>query len=73
MGGYLFGIMAMRAGEIALVQPFRYSLLLWSMLLGWLMFDEVPDAWMLAGAAIVVATGLYTFRRERRLGLARAR
>lgn len=70
MGAYLFGIMAMRVGEIAFVQPFRYTLLIWAMLLGWLIYGEVPDAWMLTGAGIVVATGLYTFHRERRLGVA---
>lgn len=70
MGGYLFGIMAMRVGEIAFVQPFRYTLLLWAMLLGWLIYGEVPDVWMLTGAGIVVTTGLYTFHRERQLGLA---
>jgi len=69
MGGYLFGIMAMRVGEIAFVQPFRYTLLIWAMLLGWLIYDEVPDAWMLTGAGIIVAMGLYTFHRERKLGL----
>jgi drug/metabolite transporter (DMT)-like permease len=69
--GYLFGVMTMRTGEIAFVAPFRYTLLLWAMLLGWLIYDEVPDRWMLTGATIVVAMGLYTFYRERRLGLAR--
>ena len=57
----------MRSGEIGFVQPFRYSLLLWSILLGIVMFGEWPDAWMLTGSAIVVATGLFTFYREQRL------
>ena len=65
--GYMAAFVAMRAGEIGFVQPFRYSLLLWSILLGIVMFGEWPDAWMLAGSAIVVATGLFTFYRERRL------
>lgn len=71
--GYLFGVMTMRVGEIAFVSPFRYTLLIWAMLWGLLVFDEVPDPWMLSGAAIIVATGLYTFHRERRLGVPRAR
>ncbi len=65
--GYVTGFFAMRSGEIGFVQPFRYSLLLWSILLGIVMFGEWPDAWMLTGSAIVVATGLFTFYRERRL------
>ena len=67
--GYIFGVMTMRIGEIGFIQPFRYTLLVWAMLFGIVMFDEWPDAWMLAGSAIVVATGLFTFYRERRLGL----
>jgi drug/metabolite transporter (DMT)-like permease len=69
--GYIFGVMTMRIGDIGFVQPFRYTLLLWSILLGIVMFDEWPDAWMLTGAAIVVATGLFTFYRERALVRAR--
>jgi S-adenosylmethionine uptake transporter len=65
--GYVTGFFAMRSGEIGFVQPFRYSLLLWSILLGIVMFGEWPDAWMLTGSAIVVATGLFTFYRERSL------
>ena len=69
--GYIFGVMTMRIGEIGFVQPFRYTLLVWSMLLGILLFDEWPDLWMLTGSAIVVAMGLFTFYRERRLGIGR--
>ena len=65
--GYMAAFVAMRAGEIGFVQPFRYTLLLWAMFLGVVMFDEWPDAWMLTGSAIVVATGLFTFYREQRL------
>jgi drug/metabolite transporter (DMT)-like permease len=64
--GYMAAFAAMRRGEIAFVQPFRYTLLIWAMLLGIVMFDEWPDAWMLAGSAIVVATGLFTLHREQR-------
>lgn len=66
--GYLFGVKTMRIGEIGFVQPFRYTLLVWAMLSGIVLFGEWPDAWMLAGSAIVVATGLFTFYRERALG-----
>jgi drug/metabolite transporter (DMT)-like permease len=70
--GYTFGIMTMRLGEIAFVQPFRYTLLPWAMLFGFTFFGEVPDRWMLAGSALVIATGLFTFYRERQLGRAAA-
>jgi drug/metabolite transporter (DMT)-like permease len=63
--GYIFGVMTMRTGSIGFTQPFRYSLLLWAMLFGFLFFSEVPDIWMLAGSTLVVVTGLFTFHRER--------
>jgi drug/metabolite transporter (DMT)-like permease len=67
--GYLFNVMAMRQGEIGFVSPFRYTILLWAILLGAIVFGDVPDVMMLLGSAIVVVTGVYTFYRERRLRL----
>lgn len=64
--GYLSGVKAMRTGEIGAVQPFRYTLLVWAMIFGMIMFDEWPDAAMLAGSAIIVGAGLFTLYRERR-------
>jgi drug/metabolite transporter (DMT)-like permease len=66
--GYQFIIMAMRIGEISFVAPFRYTGLLWAIVLGLLVFNEVPDLPMLLGAAIIVASGLYTLYRERVVG-----
>lgn len=65
IGGYLFSVSAMRHGEIGFVAPFRYSSLLVALILGLLIFEEWPDAVTLLGAAIVVATGLFTLWRER--------
>lgn len=65
--GYLFIVMAMRVGDVAIVAPFRYSALIWAILIGWLAFGEIPKGLTLLGAAIVVATGLYTYLREYQL------
>jgi drug/metabolite transporter (DMT)-like permease len=65
--GYLFIVMAMRVGDVAIVAPFRYSALIWAILIGWLVFGEIPKGLTLLGAAIVVATGLYTYLREYQL------
>ncbi len=66
IGGYLFSVSAMRVGEIGFVAPFRYTSLLVALILGLLVFGEWPDHITLIGAAIVVATGLFTLWRERR-------
>jgi drug/metabolite transporter (DMT)-like permease len=63
--GYQCVIMALRAGDISAVAPFRYTQLLWAMLLGYLIFGDVPDGAMIVGAAVIVASGLYAFHRER--------
>ena len=65
--GYLFSILAMRVGAVAVVSPFRYTIMLWAIVMGIVVFGEFPDAWTLTGAAIVVGMGIYTFYRERRL------
>lgn len=65
MVGYHFSIVGMRTGEVGFVSPFRYSLLIWAMMLGWFIYDDVPGLAMLAGAAIVIAAGSYTFYSER--------
>jgi drug/metabolite transporter (DMT)-like permease len=63
--GYQCVIMALRTGDISAVAPFRYSALLWAMVLGYLVFGDVPDAMMVTGASIIVLSGLYAFYRER--------
>ncbi len=59
-------IMAMRCGEVAFVTPFRYTLLVWAIVLGYLVFGEIPDRWTLLGGLIIVATGIYSLWRQRR-------
>jgi len=66
--GYQFIIMAMRQGDISMVAPFRYTALVWALVLGYVLFGEVPDAAMIVGAVAIVLSGLYTLYRERRLG-----
>lgn len=53
-----------RLAEAALVSPFKYSNLLWAILFGFLVWSDLPDEWTLAGAGIVVVSGLYILRRE---------
>ncbi len=64
--GYQCIIIALRSGDISAVAPFRYSALLWAMLLGYLIFGHKPDGPMVMGAAIIVLSGLYAFYRERK-------
>ncbi len=65
--GYTLSVMVMRVGDIGFVAPFRYSSLIWAIFLGWAAFGALPDGWTLVGAALVVATGIFTLWRERKL------
>ena len=65
-----YGIVAaMRVGEVSFVTPFRYARLLFALVIGVTVFNESPDALTLIGAAIIVASGIYTVWRERRISV----
>jgi drug/metabolite transporter (DMT)-like permease len=64
--GYITAVATMRVGEISFVAPFRYTSLLFAIVLGVLVFGEWPDMWTWTGSALVVGAGLYTILRERR-------
>jgi drug/metabolite transporter (DMT)-like permease len=56
---------AMRLGEVSVTTPFRYTRLVFALIIGVTVFGERPDVWTLAGAALIIGSGLYTFARER--------
>jgi len=58
-------IRALDYAQAGAVQPYSYSLLVWASLLGALVFGDIPDRWTVAGAAIVVLSGLYTWSLDR--------
>ncbi|MEZ5854891.1 MAG: DMT family transporter [Hyphomicrobiaceae bacterium] len=58
-------IKALEYWEAGALQPYSYTLLVWATVIGFLVFGQVPDGWTLAGAAIVIASGLYVWHRER--------
>ncbi len=57
---------ALRTGEASAMAPIRYTALLWAALLGFLVWGEIPELWLLAGAAVIVGSSLYMIRAERR-------
>ena len=63
--GNYFIIHAFRGGEISVIAPFRYAVVIWAMLAGALVWREYPDALDLAGAGLIVAAGLYAIHRQR--------
>jgi drug/metabolite transporter (DMT)-like permease len=66
--GHFMLIDAHRKAPASTLAPFSYTQMIWMILSGYLVFGDVPDHWTLVGAAIVVASGLFVFARERSLG-----
>ena len=60
-----------RLAPASLIAPFDYTSMLWALLLGFLVFGEVPSVLVFVGAGIIAAAGLFVIWRERRLGLKR--
>jgi drug/metabolite transporter (DMT)-like permease len=65
--GYYAIVIATRTGDASVITPFRYTRLIFSMLLGMVVVAERPDLWTFVGSALIIGSGLYTVLRERRL------
>lgn len=62
--GQLAITQAFRFGEASAIAPFEYTALAWGLLIDWSLWNTLPDAWMLVGAGIIVASGVYLVRHE---------
>ncbi|MBI5130111.1 MAG: DMT family transporter [Rhodopseudomonas palustris] len=58
-------VLAYRYADASVLAPFTYSQLVWVTFLGFGMFGEIPDVWTFVGAAVIIASGIYTAHRER--------
>ena len=65
IGGYHFIIVAMRVAETSIVSPFRYTAILWAIILGYVLWGDVPNLLASAGIIVLVGSGLYLMHRER--------
>ena len=63
-GGYYFIISSMRLGEMSLIAPFRYTGLLFALVLGYFIWDEVPNALAWGGTALLIGSGLYLLMQD---------
>ncbi len=59
-------IEALRTGEASVLAPVRYTALLWAAAIGFIVWGELPELWLWAGAAVIVGSSLYMIRGERR-------
>ena len=66
--GHFFLIAGHRIAPASVLSPFIYTQLVWVVILGYVVFDHIPNQWTVAGAAMVICSGLYLLYRERQLG-----
>jgi drug/metabolite transporter (DMT)-like permease len=64
--GHYFLIKAFELAPASMLAPFNYTSILWSILLGYAIFGDLPDKWTIAGVVIIILSGLYIIQRERR-------
>ncbi len=64
-GGFFQLVRALRAGQMSVVAPFRYTGLVYALLLGWLLWGDVPNALAFTGIGLLAATGLFMVRHAR--------
>ena len=64
--GHMMLFKALELAPASALQPFSYMMMVWAALLGFLVFGAFPDGWTILGAAMIAASGLYAFARERR-------
>jgi drug/metabolite transporter (DMT)-like permease len=67
MAGLLMLIKAYRLAQASILAPFDYTSMVWAVLLGWLIWNELPGPWIIAGTALVVFAGLIIVHREARM------
>jgi len=71
--GQIFLTLSYRYADTSLIAPFDYFSMIWAVIIGYLVFADVPSAYVIAGGSIVVASGIFVMWREHKLGLERAR
>lgn len=68
--GYVFMVLTLRIGELSATAPFRYTIVVFAIISGAVVFHEFPDLWAVAGIALIVGSGIYAANREAKLGRA---
>ncbi|RED51581.1 DMT family transporter [Aestuariispira insulae] len=65
LAGHIYMTMGFRVGEISVIVPFEYTSLIWSVLIGYWVWNDLPAEHVWLGAAIIIGGGLYIIHRER--------
>ena len=67
--GYIFAVATIKIATISSTSTFRYTVILWGIIYGYLFFNEIPSLNMMIGSFIVVASGLFIIYRQKKIGI----
>lgn len=71
--GQIFLTISYRHADTSLIAPFEYFSMIWAIIMGYLVFADLPSIYVITGGGIVVASGIFVIWREQKLGLERGR
>jgi len=66
--GYIFSIATIKIALVSVTSTFRYSVILWGIIYGYFLFDEVPSTNSYIGALIIITSGLIIISRQKQIG-----
>ena len=66
--GYIFSVATIKIALVSATSTFRYSVILWGILYGYFLFDELPSTNSYIGAIIIITSGLIIISRQKQLG-----
>ncbi len=67
--GYIFAVATVKIATISLTSTFRYTVIIWGIVYGYLFFDEIPSHNMIIGCIVVVLSGLFIIHRQKKIGI----
>ncbi len=67
--GYIFAVMTIKIATISSTSTFRYTVILWGVIYGYIFFNETPSLNMMIGSFIVVLSGLFIIYRQKQIGI----
>jgi drug/metabolite transporter (DMT)-like permease len=67
--GYIFAVATVKIATISLTSTFRYTVIIWGIVYGYLFFGEIPSHNMIVGSIVVVLSGLFIIHRQKKIGI----
>jgi drug/metabolite transporter (DMT)-like permease len=67
--GYYFSVLTIKATNISTTSPFRYTIIIFGIILGYFIFNEIPSLNMVLGSLIIMGSGIFIILRQKKIGI----